>query len=166
MSVPPVVASTLNTRARPIPEITDPIKHKSKTFDSTVIKVKIEHTDIVIEETIVAYTVPRKNLIPKTTAPIKRSGMLSTRNIAPVFSCGKSRETITTIPASPPGAIFAGSIKRAKPSAKRMLPKVTQINCFNLAHLNYFYSFFSMHLKFVAYSAIINYSEFYVKRRR
>ena len=85
MSVPPVVASTRNTRARPIPEMTEPINVVIKTFECKIFGTKAEHTDMVIEEMTVAYTVPRKNLRPKTTAPINRMGMLRIRNSAAVL---------------------------------------------------------------------------------
>jgi hypothetical protein len=73
---------------------------------------------------------------------MSRSGAFSIRKIAPVLRKGYSLEKITTIPARPPGAILAGSMKIANPSAKRKLPNVIQKNCFKIAPFNFRHIFF------------------------
>ena len=131
MSVPPVVASALITRASPIPQINEPINVITITFGIIGDKIIREANVIIIDDIMVVYIVFKKKFMPKTIAPVTRRGVFNRRKIYPVFNEGFNLEIITTIPVSPPGAISTGSINKANPYAKRKLPKVKKTKRFN-----------------------------------
>ena len=128
MSVPPVVASARKTSPRPIPEITPPDIDMHKISFDRAGMVNIFTSEIVVDERTVAYSVPSKNVLPNFIVPIINIGILSKRKVIPESIEGCILDIIVTIPDTPPGANFAGSINREYPIPNIMLPYVRSKN--------------------------------------